>query len=90
MSVGDTLFVFLVMQAVITTTDFFSLGSVDKWISFLNQLTLNNIRSYFTNFFILVTQQQLIEHNMQEASLTIRNLFNRTKTWYIWHFNFLL
>lgn len=62
-SVEDTLFVFLVMQAVITTTDFFSLGSVDKWIPFLNQLTLNYIRRYFTDF-IIVTQQQLIAHIM--------------------------
>lgn len=80
MSVEDRLFVFLVMQAVITTTDFFSLGSVDKWISFLNQLTLNYAHGCFTNFFILFTQQQLIEHNTQEANLTIRNLCNRTKT----------
>lgn len=63
-SVEDMLFVFLVMQAVITTTDFFPLGSVDKWIPFLNQLTLNYIHRYFTNLYILVTQQQLTEHTV--------------------------
>lgn len=81
MSVEDMLFVFLVMQTVITTTFFFFPGSIDKWISFLYQLTLSYIcRSVINFLFFLVTQQKLIEHNMQEASPTIRNLFNRTKT----------
>lgn len=83
MSVEDMLFVFLVMQTVITTT-FFSLGSIDKWISFLCQMTLSYIcRSVINFLFFLVTQQKFIEHNMQETSPTIRNVFNRTKTWYL-------
>jgi len=48
-SVEDILFVFLVMQTVITTTPFF-LGSRDRWIYFLHQLTLNWIHRSVINF----------------------------------------
>lgn len=49
-SVGDVLFVSLVLQTVITTAAFFNPGSIDQCISFLNLLAFHYLYRSVRNF----------------------------------------